>query len=122
MIDTFAPRTARPILVVEDEAGLREIVAEGLELNGHTVLQAGNAEDAMELALSHPDLALVISDVRLPGMSGVELADRLSILRGGVRTILMSGYFVPQPIRCRLLSKPFSMDDLEAAIQDELGR
>jgi CheY-like chemotaxis protein len=122
MIETFSPSTGRPILVVEDEPGLREIVAEGLELNGHTVLQAGSAEDAMAMALARPDLALVVSDVRLPGMSGVELADRLAILRGGVPTILMSGYFVPQQIRCRLLSKPFSMDDLEAAIQDELGR
>ncbi len=110
----------RGILLVDDEAELREILAEGLEMSGYLVLQAGSAEDALQLALGRPGLLLAVSDVRLPGMSGVELAARLAEPDLGLRTILISGYFVPQPINSRLLSKPFTLRQLETAIQREL--
>ena len=110
----------RVILLVDDEAELREIIAEGLEMSGYGVLQAGTAEDALQLALGRPGLLLAVSDVRLPGMSGVDLAERLAEPDILLRTILISGYFVPQPINCRLLSKPFTLRQLESAIQTEL--
>ena len=112
--------TDRAILLVDDEEDLREILAEGLEMSGYEVLQAATAEDALLLALGRRDLLLVVSDVRLPGMSGLDLAERLAEPDLRLRTILISGYFVPQPIRSRLLSKPFTLRQLEAAIDLEL--
>jgi CheY-like chemotaxis protein len=64
------------ILVVEDEEPLRDFLRVILEELGHHVLVATNGRQALELALAyHPDL--VISDVMMPGMSGVELCRRL---------------------------------------------
>ena len=109
------------ILLVDDEPDLRQIIAEGLEMSGYVVVQAATAEEGLAFALDGHGFALAISDVRLPGMSGVELADRFAQADLSLRTILISGYFVPQAIRSRLISKPFTMRELEAAIRSELA-
>lgn len=63
------------ILVVEDEADIREILTFNLENAGYTVLAAGSAEQALKMLTTPPDLILL--DVMLPGMSGFEMAEQL---------------------------------------------
>jgi DNA-binding response OmpR family regulator len=64
------------ILVVEDEAYVREAIAQYLQAEGYEVVQAANGVDALKLAATHPP-DLVVLDVMLPGMDGFEVASRL---------------------------------------------
>jgi CheY-like chemotaxis protein len=110
----------RTLLVVDDDTVVREIVAERLEGSGYSVLQAAGGEDALRIVNDRSDVDLIITDVRMPGMSGVELMRRVASLGASVKVILMSGYFEPQKIEARFLKKPFSMTELDSAVRDEL--
>lgn len=66
----------KPILIVDDEAPIREMLATALEMAGYTCLEAANASDAHRLLVDHPP-ALILLDWMLPGTSGIELARRL---------------------------------------------
>ncbi|MBA2780100.1 sigma 54-interacting transcriptional regulator [Billgrantia kenyensis] len=68
--------TEFPILVVEDDAAILELLEEELQEAGYKTLGVGSAEDAL-VTLSHSEVALVISDVRLPGMTGMQLLEQL---------------------------------------------
>lgn len=92
-----------------------------LEELGYRVLKAANGFEALQALAQTPDLEIMVSDVRMPGMSGFEL---LAIARERFRqlkVILVSGYFAPQPMTCRFLQKPFRTIELDAAIRAELG-
>lgn len=81
------------ILVVEDEEEVRALARDVLEMNGYTVLEALDAEDALRLGESHPGaIDLLITDVVMPRMSGPELARRLRARRPALRVLCMSGY------------------------------
>lgn len=67
---------APPILIVEDDPAILELLEEELQEAGHDTLGVGSAEEAIA-TLSHSEVALVISDVRLPGMSGMQLLEQL---------------------------------------------
>jgi YesN/AraC family two-component response regulator len=64
---------------------------------------------------------MMITDIRMPDMSGIDLADIATQRRRGLKVILISGYFVSQQVKRRFLRKPFRMRDLEAAVRAELG-
>ena len=129
VIDPAATAEAQPtervaghetILLVEDESSLRDMTARMLEASGYRVVTARTAEDALELLQDYPDVALVITDVVMPGMSGADLAVRLSDLKPGMRVLFVSGYtddkltrvlsmrgahFLPKPYTVTLLTR-----------------
>ncbi|MBV9656412.1 MAG: response regulator [Acetobacteraceae bacterium] len=107
------------ILVVDDDAAVREIMAECLEEGGYSVLQADGGAAALRLLSESPDIMMMITDVRMPEMSGIELAEAALKMRS-LKIILVSAYFHAQPIKQRFLRKPFRMRELQAAIQAEL--
>ena len=87
------PRFAATILLVEDEAALREIAHKVLAREGYRVLVAADAEEGVTLAGTAPfPIDLLLTDVVMPGMSGVELARSLRTKRPNLRVLLMSGY------------------------------
>jgi CheY-like chemotaxis protein len=108
------------ILVVDDDPDVRQIVSEYLEFRGYGVLQAADGTEALDLLRDHPALRLLISDVRMRGISGLELAARTARDYPTVRIILISGYFQAQEVGPRFLRKPFTMHQLDAAVQAEL--
>jgi CheY-like chemotaxis protein len=121
---TATPAVARTILVVEDEADVRNIVRRQLESLGHRVLVAEAATEALLLLQGPgaPDL-LVVDVVLASGMDGIELATAARAARPDLPVIFMSGYTaVPeaqQRIRetgAPLLSKPFTTPQLGRAI------
>ena len=112
-------QTGRVILVVDDDSGVREIVAESLELHGYHVLTANEGVAALALVEQRPEVGLVISDIRMPGLSGLALADRVVAIRAGIRVILISGYFHPQEMKVRFLKKPFTIHQLQVAVEAE---
>ena len=109
------------ILVVDDDAEVREVVAEYLMDSGHRVLQAEGGLEALRVLDRASDIDLVITDVRMPDISGIDLAERITREAPCPRVILISGYFVPQQVNRRVLRKPFRMQELEDAIQAELA-
>jgi CheY-like chemotaxis protein len=114
--------TRATILVVDDDAEVQEIVAEFLADFGHHVLRASGGLEALEIIRSHPDLDLVITDVRMPDISGIDLAGIVANHHPALPIILISGYFLSQHVGWRVLHKPFRMQELELAVREELAR
>ena len=108
------------ILVVDDDPEVRVVVAEFLEDFGYSVLQADGGASAMRLLDQNPQAKLLISDIRMPDMSGIELADVVTQRYRDLRVILISGYFVAQQVNRRFLRKPFRMNELRSAVEQEL--
>jgi two-component system cell cycle sensor histidine kinase/response regulator CckA len=81
------------ILLVEDEALVRDLARTILEMYGYRVLEAQNAKDALIVHERHEDpIHLMLTDVVMPGLNGRELARRLVPLRPGMKVLYMSGY------------------------------
>ena len=99
------------ILVADDDAIVRKIVAPILERSGFTVLVAADGTAAMECARRHESvIEVLVSDVEIPGLSGIELAARLSESRPDIKVLLISTTAnVPTDLRngWRFLRKPF---------------
>lgn len=118
------------ILVVEDEPAIQELIAYNLELAGHQVLRAENAEQALEMVRSSlPDL--VVLDWMLPGMSGIEFARRLRADKRSrlVPLIMLTARADEQDKLAGLetgaddyLTKPFSPRELNARVKAVLRR
>ena len=108
------------ILVVDDDAAVRETAASMLEDLGYVVIQANGGPEALSVVEQNPDVDLMVTDIRMPGMSGLELSEIASARRSDLPVILISGYFVPQKINRRFLQKPFRFHELDAAIRAEL--
>ncbi len=116
-----AVQDTRQILVVDDEEEVREILAETLVDFGYRVLTAASGEEALPVLAKDHSVAMVITDVRMPGMSGLELADEIRRRWPEVKVVLISGYFLPQTTPQRFLKKPFHMKELASIVRSELG-
>ena len=108
------------LMIVDDDPEVRVIVAEFLHDFGHEVIEASGGTEALDLLAEIPDLRMIITDIRMPDMSGIELADLATQRHGGLKIILISGYYVSQQVERRFLRKPFRMRDLEDAVRAEL--
>ena len=114
-----AALTGGLVLLVEDTDTIRESVRLMLCELGFAVIEAGSAEEAQAL-LDLPGLTLVLSDINLPGASGLDLARQAA--RAGLRVHLMTALPATDPVRVAaeaafpVLPKPFSMADLRAAL------
>jgi two-component system cell cycle sensor histidine kinase/response regulator CckA len=108
------------ILVLEDENALRTLIRQVLCQAGHTVLDTGDPDEAIQLCERHPgEIALFITDMVLPKLSGPQVAERVLELRPGVRIIYTSGYpgkaSIPNRLRqngTTFFEKPFTPDTL----------
>jgi CheY-like chemotaxis protein len=88
---------ARHILIAEDEVMLRDAVVQSLEAAGFKVFHAGDGQEALELLKNHDEIALLISDIRMPGMDGYALAEAGLEFRPDLKVILMTGYAAEPP-------------------------
>jgi CheY-like chemotaxis protein len=109
------------ILLVDDDDTVRETSADMLQELGHSVLQAGGGAVALSLLDEHHEIDVMVTDVRMPGMSGLELSELAAQRFLDLKIILISGYFLPQPISRRFLQKPFRIRELDEAIRAELA-
>ncbi len=113
------------VLVVEDDAPVRDIAARALEEGGYRVLVAENGRHALELLDRHTERpALVLTDLVMPEMSGSELASAVARVAPGTPVLFTSGYPDGEILRRGLLApgaaflaKPFSPDALVRAVQ-----
>jgi putative two-component system response regulator len=116
------------ILVIDDEAAVRTVMAEILESSGYQVEVAETAERGLEL-LDTCEPELVVSDVQMPGLSGLELLDVLRERRASLPVVLVTGagtYDILTEALAQgaagLVTKPFSHEQLRDAVGDALGR
>ncbi|RMF11127.1 MAG: response regulator [Candidatus Neomarinimicrobiota bacterium] len=118
------------ILVVEDEEDIRDVIKMQLEALGYQVKLAENGVKAVEIYEKHPyQFDLVIFDLVMPGMNGIETYHRLVKINPEVRCILMSGYSKDtqasdlfQSGKVGFLQKPFRLHELTQAIQKSMSQ
>jgi len=121
--DEAASSPVQPtLLVVEDEAAMRDLVAGALRRDGYRLLLAKSAEEALELEATHSGpIDLLLTDAIMPGQTGMELAKTLRATRPNLRVIVMSGYAedalsgLDQTLD--VLRKPFSPGELRLRIR-----
>ena len=117
------------ILLVEDEAPVRSVTSRALTRFGYRVLEAPDAATAEELFRSEPAVRLVLSDVGLPDLDGVALAERLRALRPETPVVFTSGHSdttvmerLASDPSARFLEKPYSVEGLLRCVADALAR
>jgi len=122
------------ILVVDDEPDVRGLAREILEAGGYEVLEAGDGEEALRVAEAHrAPIHLLLTDIVMPRLNGVELASRLTQLRPDTKVLYMSGFLVvgAQPAQAGgvslepgalILPKPFNVDGLTRKVREVLAR
>ncbi|MBL0938121.1 MAG: response regulator [Gemmatimonadaceae bacterium] len=117
------PRGNATVLLVEDDPGTRDVTHRLLTRQGYKVVVAKTADDALlQLADGEHDIQLVLTDVMMPGMNGVEFAKRVGLGWPNMPILLMSGYSDTEVIdesdiaRYRFLEKPFTSASLLNAV------
>lgn len=115
------------ILVVDDEDMVRHFAARILTAEGYRVVQAADGAAALDILNGRP-VDLVVSDVVMPRLNGIQLLERLSIAHPGLPILLMSGYGTTElmdrgvSVPCGLLAKPFPPDRLLEEVRRCLGQ
>ena len=117
------------ILLVEDEPMVRELFRDVLEAAGYRVLEARNGMEALEVVGRHKEpIALMVTDVIMPGMAGGELVRRMSEVRPEVKILYVSGYTDDVLVRrgvieagVAFLQKPCMPDELSRVVREILG-
>lgn len=112
------------VLVVEDNPQVRRTIVRSLRGSGYAVIEACDSYEALEIIDSRPGtVAIVVTDLVLPGINGVELAKNIERREPAVRFIFMSAYGDdPWGLRekvpaSQFLAKPFSLADLLAVVR-----
>jgi PAS domain S-box-containing protein len=116
------------VLVVEDQAEVREYAAAALRAYGYQVIEAANAEEAMMLCEREGErIDLILTDVVMPGLSGRELADRLKERGHGIKMLFMSGHTDDTMVHhgvlrkeAEFIQKPFGPDQLALKVREVL--
>ncbi len=122
------PRGSETVLLAEDEQDVREVAREFLESAGYTVMEAQDGNEALRLAEQGAGkIDLLLTDMVMPGMTGLELAARLQKLGAVDRVIFMSGYtehsavhLQGEDLSSKLLTKPFSRAALLRTVRELL--
>ncbi|MDP9412733.1 MAG: ATP-binding protein [Pseudomonadota bacterium] len=123
---TTSHRSTILILVVDDDAAVRATVAAQLASLGYQIVEALDGADALRQAASDPNIALVITDLLMPGMNGLELGRELSIRTPKLRVLYTSGFSREGtageivPPEC-FLAKPYRKHDLAQKVEQLLA-
>jgi signal transduction histidine kinase/CheY-like chemotaxis protein len=129
-VPTDLPHGSATILVVEDEAGVREIAVAILRNLGYRVLEAPDGDEGLLMFGAHAaEIDMLLTDVVLPGkVRGRELAERITAMRPEVKVLFMSGYTENSIVHhgrlddgVQLLGKPFKREQLARKVAEVLG-
>lgn len=115
------------ILLADDDKGSLELVRRALEIDGHNVVAREDGNEALA-AFAPGRFDLLVADVQMPGLDGIELARRVLAASPGTRLLLMSGYAdVLEQAKglgspsLRLVTKPFSIDRIRSEVKAALA-
>lgn len=124
------PRTSPlTVMVVDDQALFRRSLQDRLRSDGYDVVAAENGAEALELLEGGPSTCVVLLDLMMPVMNGIEFLQALDRRAGSsdVRVMLVSGHGVLERVALdskrvvARLQKPLEMDELRSALESELG-
>jgi len=111
------------ILITEDEDSLRRFVARALQLDGHETVEAADGAEGLALLKEGEGFDLLLSDIRMPVMDGIELALQASATFPALKILLMTGYAEQRERADNLtgkvidvVSKPFTLPDIRKAV------
>lgn len=124
------PRGTETVLLVEDDASVRQLAKRSLETQGYTVLVAVDGQEGLKVAREHAGcIHLVVADVVMPQMDGRAMADWLKTVLPDVKVLFTSGYVVPDPAGDSLfdsgsgfLPKPFNTAALVHKVREVIDR
>jgi two-component system, response regulator, stage 0 sporulation protein F len=110
------------VLIVDDQFGIRILLNEVLQKAGYQTFQAANGVQALEIVNKHsPDLVLL--DMKIPGMDGIEILKRMKVIEPDIRVIIMTAYGELDMIQeakdlgaLTHFAKPFDIDDIRNAV------
>jgi PAS domain S-box-containing protein len=129
LVPVRAPLAAAPaggrVLLADDNPGVREIAAQILRQAGYKVAEVASGQAALDALDRGEACELLIIDIAMPGLSGVETVDRARRRRPGLRVLYMTGYAdaggaQPDTGGEKLLKKPFRLHELQSAVRDAL--
>ena len=119
---------SRTVLLAEDDDNLREVMQAFLEVMGYAVLPCHDAQMASRVFRSGATVDLLLTDIEMPGRSGVELARELTTLSPSLPVLIVSGCFLTTEMKGEMqsrgwafLSKPFAFPVLLATLHAVLG-
>ena len=116
------------ILLADDDAATRDLVKRALAIDGHAVTSTQDGTEALDKLSETPDgFDLLITDVQMPGLDGIALAEKAVAAHAKLRIIMMSG-FTDELDRAdhlkskisRVLTKPFTLEQIRAAVKTAL--
>jgi CheY-like chemotaxis protein len=118
-----ADKPGRTILLVDDSPRIRPLVLEILSDVNCPILEAGDAEQALEVAESNGPIDMLITDITMPGRNGMELARLLRQRYPGMLVLFMSGYTLPSAPApgFQFIEKPFRPDALVRKVLEMFG-
>jgi two-component system cell cycle sensor histidine kinase/response regulator CckA len=124
------PRGTETVLLVEDEDALRALARHVLESCGYTVLEAADGREALRVAEGHlGPIDLLVSDVVMPHLGGRQLAERLAVMKSGMKVMFLSGYTDDAVVRhgvleaeFAFLQKPFTPPALAQKVREALDK
>lgn len=116
------------ILIVDDQFGIRILLNEVFHKEGYTTFQAANGLQALEIVEKHdPDIVLL--DMKIPGMDGIEILKRMKVINPDIRVIIMTAYGELDMIQeakglgaITHFAKPFDIDEIRTAVKNHLPK
>jgi PAS domain S-box-containing protein len=121
------PHGQETVLVVEDYEEVRKLAVRILSKQGYKVLEAADGSDALQLCEKRKGpIHLIVTDMVMPGMSGIELTERLIVMYPEIRVLYMSGYTDSRTILgaddANYIQKPFTVEGLARKVKDVLEK
>jgi two-component system cell cycle response regulator CpdR len=120
--------TMAHILLAEDDESLRKFLAAALVKAGHAVTDFGDGSEAYECVQGEANFDLLLTDIVMPGMDGIELAKRAAELNGELKIMFITGFAAVAlhpasgaPKQAKVLSKPFHLREIVAEVDRMLA-
>lgn len=122
------PRPEAPVLVIDDESGVRDVIATTLRREGYLVTTCANGREGIRRFDAEP-FDLVVTDLGMPGLTGWDVAAHVKQRSPGTPVVLVTGWgdrMTPEEVQARgvdfLISKPFKLDQIRAVARRALAR
>lgn len=116
------------ILIVDDDEGVREMLADFFDVLGYQSIVASNGQEGLGMLDQH-DVSLVISDIKMPVMDGIEMLKRIKKKRADLDVIMITGYgpeyswkSVKEAGAADYVSKPFNIDVIEKKVRSLMDK